>query len=349
MGQLSRVATTTRKVIKYGALGLVTYLIVSYALKYAIAVWRELHPPPGPPPTVAFGKINSINFPDPATDQQFSFRLETPTGTFPEFEDQAVVYALPPNRVNLLSPDRVKELAAKLGFTGEPTQISPRRYQFTKQLPALLTMKIDSVYQTFLIEYQWQNDESILLDKQVGSLSGLQGKALGILGKGDLLAKDLEDGKIRTTYLKAAANSLVKAVSLSEADFVRVDIFRQNQELSFVTPDYDEANVNLILTGSSQANKDLIRFEYSYYPIDYNSRATYPLKPVETAWEELKQGQSYIARVESSAPEEVPIRRIFLALYDPDQYQLYSQPVYVFQGDYDFVAYVPAITSDWLK
>jgi hypothetical protein len=163
------------------------------------------------------------------------------------------------------------------------------------------------------------------------------------------LTKDLENGPIQTTYLKAVANSLVPAVSLSEADFVRFDIYRQDQIFPFVTPQFDEANVSVILSGSSDSEKRIIRLEYAYFPIDYNSYATYPLKPVETAWEELKQGKAYIARVKSSAPDEITVRRVFLALYDPDQYQPFIQPVYIFQGDDDFMAYVPAIAAEWLK
>ena len=349
MGQLSYVATTTRKVIKYGVLGLVAYIVLSFAFKFAIQLWRQFNPPPGPPPTVAFGQLTALTLPSSLTERTFSYRLETPTGTFPELDDQGPVFAIPPHKANLLSLDRAKELAKKLGFGGEPMRTEPDKYRFIKQLPALLTMDVDLVYQVFLIEYQWQNDETVLVGTQFGNLTTLQNKALSELSTAEALTKDLENGPIQTTYLKAVANSLIPAVSLSEADFVRFDIYRQDQILPFVTPQFDKANVNVILSGSSDSEKQLIRLEYTYFPIDYNSYATYPLKPVETAWEELKQNKAYIARVKSSAPGEIAIRRVFLALYDPNQYQPFIQPVYIFLGDDDFVAYVPAITSEWLK
>lgn len=349
MGQLSRVASATRKVIKYGALGLVAYIILSFAFKFAIQLWRQLNPPPGPPPTVAFGKLQPISFPDSATNRQFGYRLETPTGTFPVFPDQAAAYAVPPHKANLLSLDRLKGLAIGLGFPGEPTRIAADRYRFTQPLPALLTLEIDLIYQTFFIQYQWQNDETILLGKQFGDPGGLKGRAKSKLAAADVLAKDLEDGSIEITYLKAVANALVPAVSLSEADFIRFDFYRQNRAFPFVPAHYDKANVNLILSGSSDSKKQVISLEYAYFPIDYNSVATYPLKSVDTAWEELKQGKGYIARVKPSAPEGVAVRRVFLAFYDPAQYQPFVQPVYVFQGDDNFVAYVPAVSSEWLK
>jgi hypothetical protein len=39
---------------------------------------------------------------------------------------------------------------------------------------------------------------------------------------------------------------------------------------------------------------------------------------------------------------------MFLAYYDPDIYQEYLQPVYVFVGEPNFIAYVPAISNEYL-
>ena len=40
---------------------------------------------------------------------------------------------------------------------------------------------------------------------------------------------------------------------------------------------------------------------------------------------------------------------MFLGYYDPDVYQEYLQPMYVFLGDNNFVAYLPAITDDYFN
>lgn len=39
---------------------------------------------------------------------------------------------------------------------------------------------------------------------------------------------------------------------------------------------------------------------------------------------------------------------MFLGYFDPDVYQEYLQPVYVFIGDDDFVSYVPAVSGEYL-
>jgi hypothetical protein len=45
----------------------------------------------------------------------------------------------------------------------------------------------------------------------------------------------------------------------------------------------------------------------------------------------------------------ITIKKMFLAYYDPDEYQPYLQPVYVFVGDNDFVGYVPAVEDALLS
>ncbi len=64
------------------------------------------------------------------------------------------------------------------------------------------------------------------------------------------------------------------------------------------------------------------------------------------AWSNLKNNKAIIV----SAPSDqvnIKIRKVFLGYLDPDVYQEYLQPVYVFLGDDDFVAYVPAIASQY--
>ena len=348
MSQLSQVAVTTKKVIKYAGLGLVSYLILSSSLKFGIRLWRQLHPEPPPEPTVAFGKLSAIEFPQPTTKHQFTYKLETPSGGLPALADRATVYALPPKKANLLALDKAKALAKKLNFLEEPQKLTSDIYRFSKQLPALLTLDVNLINDTFLMEYQWQNDEIILTQKQFPSETFITEQVQQTLEQLNLLTSDLETGEAQVSYLKARVNTLISAPSLSEADFVRVDLFRNTEEVPVVTPYPPEANISFIFSGSNEQDKQIIYLKYDYYPVDYNSLATYPLKPITTAWEEFQANKAYIARVENNTNQEIAIRRIYLALYDSDQFQPFLQPVYVFQGDNNFVAYISAIDSEWL-
>lgn len=326
------------------------YIVLSSMIRLGVQIWQQLNPPPPPPPTVAFGKLEAIKFPESATSKKLVYKLETKEGGLPSLLNTSPVYALPPKKASLLALDQAKSLAAKLGFSLEPTQLSADTYRFSQELPALLTLDVNLINETFLLKYQWQNDESILSRKNFGSEEAVRSGALQTLQKANLLRPDFEAGEFQITFLKASANSLIPTYSLSQADFVRVDIFRADtEELPVVTPKYSQANVALIFSGSTDQNKQLVLFEYNYFNVDYNSRATYPLKSLDSAWEELQQGLAYIASFKESDKETVTIRRVEPAFYDSDHYQPYLQPVYVFRGDDDFVAYVPAISSEWLK
>lgn len=350
MSHLGRVANATRKIIKYGGLGLISYIILSWVFKFGVILWRQFNPPPPPPPTVAFGKLKAIEFPVSVTDRQFSYQLETPEGSLPPLSDRSAVYALPPKKASLLALDQAKALAKSLGFTDEPAPLSPEIYRFSKQLPALLTLDIHLVNDTFILKYQWPADEGILRQNSFDSEQAMRTKAKQALAKLGLLRDDLETGETKITFLRASANAFIPAYSLSEADFVKVDLFRtEAEEVSIVTPSPNEGNVSLIFSGSNQLSKEMILFKYDYFPVDYNSLATYPLKPIESAWEELEQGLAFIAQAKETVGETIVIRRIELALYDSDHYQPYMQPVYVFIGDDDFIAYVPAILPEWIE
>jgi len=349
MSRLGKVASLTRKIIKYGGLGLVSYIILGWIFRFGVILWRQFNPPPPPPPTVAFGKLKAIEFPASVTDRQFSYQLETPEGSLPSLSDRSAVYALPPKKASLLALDQAKALAKNLGFTDEPAPLSPEIYRFSKQLPALLTLNVHLINNTFILKYQWPADEGILRQSSFDSELAIRKKAKQTLQRLGLFGDDLETGETKITFLRASANTFIPAYSLSEADFVQVDFFRGEAEVPIVTPSPDEGNISLIFSGSNQPSKEMILFKYDYFPVDYNSLATYPLKPIESAWEDLEQGLAFIAQAKETAGETTVIRRIELALYDSDRYQPYMQPVYVFMGDDDFMAYVPAILPEWIE
>ena len=80
-----------------------------------------------------------------------------------------------------------------------------------------------------------------------------------------------------------------------------------------------------------------------------NDFATYPLKSGAVAWQDLLDGYALIVNVGRNSPDKIVIRKIYLAYYDSEEPQLYLQPIFVFEGDNDFVAYLPAIDSNYLK
>jgi len=363
VSKLTHAAITARKVLKYGAIGFVAYLVLRFLFIGAVNLWKKLHPPPPPPPTVTFGKLPELNFPESAATD-LSFRLETPTGGLPSFSDRATVYFMSYKKPSLLAFDRAKQTAKRLGFTGEPAAaIDTETYVWHKELPAVLKLEMNIVTGAFEIDYAWQNDDLILVEKNLpGNDQAIQ-EAKSLLDQTDLLTDDLKKGEVKISYLKAVAGKMVPAVSLSEANFVKLDFFRKPIEervllksevaslippkkIPTVTPEPQNGVVSFIFSGSIIPQKRIVKLTYNYFPVVYESSGTYPLKDISLAWEEVKASEAYVVQVKEMA-KAITIRKIHLAYYDTGP-QEFLQPVYVFEGDEDFTAYVHAVDANWV-
>ena len=102
-----------------------------------------------------------------------------------------------------------------------------------------------------------------------------------------------------------------------------------------------------MLSGSSNAKKRVLQFTYTYWPIDYQTTATYSLKTSQQAWQELQAGGGYLLSIPKTLV--VTVRNVYLAYYDSISPQTYLQPIFVFEGDDGFVAYVPALNPEYVE
>lgn len=352
MPSLTQTAHVARQTIKFTGIGLVAYILLRAGVVYAWNLYLALNPPPPPAPTVGFGPLPKMVFPaNPG--YQYDFVLETPTGTFPAFPNQIQIYPMPYKRANLLALDQAKGLAKTLGFASEPTALSADTYEWQLSIPSPLMFTINIVDGSFDYTYQWQTDPELVTQKTFLSEGGVRQTADQFFNRANLEPTDINMGNGKLSYLKASGNRLIPAISLSEANFIRLDYFRNAIETyEMVTANPDEGIIHIVLSGTDNNLKEVVEVGYSYFPVDYQTIETYPLKPVVTAWDELKRGAGFMAKVPSDATR-VTIRRVSLAYYDAHIAQPFLQPVYVFLGDdgtsREVVAYVPALDPTWVR
>ncbi len=342
MATLTEVSYISRKAIKYGGIGIVVYIFLQAAVLYGIDLYRRLNPPPPPPPTMGFGPLPRLKFPQNG-QYQYNFILQTPTGTFPQFSDRANVYYIPPKKASLFAKQQADSLAASYQFSGSGDKINQTVYQWQRRIPQPLTMKIDIITGAFSYEYQWEADTSLLSDKRPLTEDQIYQIALAFLKKESQKLTDIDFLKGKLSYYKVAGGSLVPSISLSEADFIKVDYFRNDiDNIPVLTYKPQDGIISLLVSKSSQYDKQIITARYDYYQVNYEQPETYPLTPIALAWEQLKAGNGYIASNTNNS-DQITIRRIELAYFDPPIQQEFFQPVYVFKGDGDFIAYVPAL------
>lgn len=352
MTGLTRIAITARKVIRYGIFFIIFLTVGKIVLDLSVGVYKKVFPAPPPPPTVRFGKLTKIPFPSPQPSAKITYTLQTPEGGLPtDIPTQAKVYFMPKANPNLLSLDVAKEKAKTLQFTGGPVQESDILYKFTDpNFPTV--MEINIVTGTFSISYDLASDRSPL-DQKPPVAETAASIFRGKLSNANDLPDDLS-GPVTHVFFKLTNQGLTPALSLSESDVVKVNLFRKNYDnLPSVTGNPSEANVWAIVSGSTNSEQQIIAAEYHYHPVDETQYSTYPIKTPTEAFSELQAGQAFIASMgRYKDGDAVTIRRMYLAYFDPEAEGDFFQPVYVFDSNENdptqsYIAYLPAVTADY--
>ena len=315
------------------------------SINTGVKVYRYFFPVPPPPATVGFGRLKELPFPNTDRPENINLVLETPDGNLPTYADQIKVYYMPKISPSLLSLDSAKQKAQKLGFSTEGVQESQTIYTFShSKVPAKL--RINTVTGVFSISYDLTSDGSPL-EKRPPAGEVAESQIQSYLSSAGLLPEDLT-GPIVVEYLRLDEGKIVQALSLSEADLIKVNFFRRKyDEYPSLTSTPERGNVWFVIGGSNERDKSVITGEYHYFPVDDSKFETYPTKTAQTAWEELKAGGGYITQNSTVKDEPIKIRRIYLAYYDAGVPTEFFQPIVVFEGDGDFVAYVPAIAQEY--
>lgn len=342
---LTETAYYTRKAIKYSIFFALFLITARLLWETGFGVYRKFYPEPPPPPTAFFGKLQKLPFPDKKDSSGFTFSLQTPTGEFPKFPTTLNVYFMSQRTASFLDLDEATKLARLLGFSGKISNLLQTIYRFEKDgEPASIDMNI--VNKTFSLNYNLAVTPELLSFRPRSTDETLR-KVTSFLSQGNLFPDDLEQGEKTFGFLKPQGREFVEAASLSEANFIRVNLFRANyDDLPVLTPNKKVANAWFIVGADRSASPKIIGGEYHYFLVEKGNSSTYPIKTGGTAWEELKNGRGFIISQPEGA-KDITIRRIYLAYYDPGEPHGFLQPIIVFEGDSDFVAYLPAVTDEY--
>lgn len=312
-----------------------------------LGIYRKIFPAPPPAPTVKYGKLPKIEFPPEQKRENLSLSVETPEGGLPTLPTQVKVFFMPKLNPNLLSLDVAKNKAGALGFNPTEQQVSQTVYKFpNKTSPSTLEMNI--VTGVFSISYDLKADSSPL-EKRPPAPEIAAAAARAYLSSSDLLPDDLT-GTTTHEFLKLESTGLTTALSLSEANLIKINLFRKSYDnLPSLTSDPNKANVWFMISGAGQRDKQIIAAEFHYFPVDETQYSTYPIKTSNEAWDELTaKGAGFIANLgQNKSGDSIKIRRIYLAYYDAGVPIEFFEPIVVFEGDNGFIAYVPAVSPDY--
>lgn len=346
---LTDVTYIGRQGVKFGLIALVVLIVGRTLLTAFIAYWKATHPPPPPPPTVGFGLLPAIKFPVSDQGSPQSYRLETATGTLPNFGDRAKVFFMPQSTLGLLSDEKAKEVAAAYDFVFSPEVLDTRRYRWSKSQPLQTTFELDIQALTFKLTTDYLSRPELISTKKLPTDSEALSRVKGMLGQTDLLGEDMATASGEVVYLKALGGELQEAVSFSDADYLQVDLNRTpiDDMWRMFTPKGYQGIAHAIVAGNFSGDQSIVHLEYNYHPVDYSQVHTYPLRTTDSAWRLLQSGEGYI--VDKGLDETATVRQVYLGYFDSFEEQPYLQPIYVFEGDNGFLGYVPALDPQYVQ
>lgn len=346
MATLTEISFYSRQIVKWGIISIIVVAIIPFAYRGGKAIYLRFNPPPPPPPTVRYGKLPAVKFPENVEAIVPTYKLETIQGGLPRLPSVGQVYVVGINKSRLLELERAKVKARTLGFTNEPVKIDDKTYRFDHPVvKAIFTVNLLSG--GFNYRYDFLQDGSVFVPENLPSTEQAGTEAKTFLQGLGLLPADLVSGTVKSIYLIASRSGEMKeAPSYSEANFVRTDLYRADKdELKFVTAGGETSPVNMLFSGVSEKNKRIVEANYQYSTILGNDSSTYPLKTVDQGWNELTQGGGYVTKNYPS----VTIRKVSLAYFESDEPQQFIQPVFVFEGDGNFVGYVSAVDPKYIQ
>ncbi|MBD3250154.1 MAG: hypothetical protein GF381_01105 [Candidatus Pacebacteria bacterium] len=349
---LSDVNQIGRKALKWGIIFLVGYMVLKMLLGAFVSFWKATHPEPPPPPTVGFGRLPAIEFPAGAKRPN-SYKLETATGRFPQFPDRAKVFALELSTPNLLADEAVRKIAARYDFVFEPEVLNADTYRWTRSQPLETTFEIDLQTKNFALTTDYLTRPELISNQEVPDKYEVVNRVKSYLSQTNLLPPEVATNSADVTYLKAVGGELVEAASLSDANFMQVDLQRYPVDGTYrmYTPEGYQGIISAVVTGALSSSNSIVELQYNYQPKDkFSSMETYPLRSVKDAWRELTGGGGYIVPAEADYQElgEAIIRNVHLGYYDSFKEQPYLQPIYVFLGDDGLIGYVSAVDPSFV-
>lgn len=339
---LTQTAIITKQVITISIIALV--LSVSSFIGYKVwYVYYLAHlPPVDEKPDNKFGLLPKPVFAEAeVSSSNFTYSLDTTTGGLPKvgidsgFEKIIKVYFVAKTFATLMSPDKSQALADKFKFTVSPQILSETKYQFEMENKNLL-VDLDTG------NFSYTNNASSSaqsLDDDNKLVSDFK-QTLSSLG---VLKEDLREGKSKIILLKNIGDQLIPTQLRSEVQTVQVSLWPQViDNKSFFTPNFNKSLVSAIVFGNANNLENYRSLTFTYFPVDTTTFATYYLKNVQSAFDELKNGKGTV--VVAPAKPQVSITSVSIGYYLPEKYSPYLQPIFIFEGP-DFVAYVSAISE----
>ena len=297
-----------------------------------------------------FDKIKPPDTGDREKSEKYTFVLDTLDGT-PNFEEAtsaAEVYFLPQKTASFGFLSKIYAMAKDAGFDTDITQhrLDDKMAIFDDGKNKLT---IDIRTFNYIYSYTITRDDNVTPPALPVADTTLFNEASSFISGMGRYPEELARGERNIGYMRLnpETNEIIPLKSPESANIVEVDFFLPDRNgLPVVSSSYyNSQHYVMFLIGENKTK--VIKAQVQYFDRSEDQVGLYPLRSAEQAWEDLKKGQGAVVSSQAKLGE-IKIQKVFLAYYDPAVYQEYVQPVYVFLGNNEFVAYVSAVSEEYI-
>lgn len=368
---LTRIAKTTRRGVAAFIIFIAVLTVGRIGWNVSVRIYQHFFPPQKPPPETSFGKIGIPTIPSTDIDlSEWTYEIDTPTGRLQTMPDRLPVFPLERNATTPLTELKAEDLAQSLGFTSQPTTVSPTEYQWRDDKR---TLEMNVVSQAFTLEHDPYTLEMQLAQGNAPTEEHAKSIAQTFLNRLQLGNESLKSAKRKSAYVQIREGNYRTVESVSQAHLTRVDLFKvitvNGVSYDVLGPDPTVGLTHLLIAGGSYRSviDQVPVSQYQNWEIKTEEGSTYPLLSSSEAWQQLEGGNAslvYLKPQEAgpyqspSTPlvEKVRIQRMSLAYFESKEPQNYLTPVYVLEGlaemrnqkPWKIVFYVQAISEEWV-
>jgi len=297
-----------------------------------------------------FQKIKAPQVRDKLAKTNFKYRLDNIAGEPVTATQAARVFFLPEKKTSFGYREKAYLLANNLGFNTDVVT-----YKFDKKTEMVFEtdkrkLSIEITNFNFSYQYKYKENPDIFLGTIIPEKSFIKSRAVEAITNLGRYPEELAKGKNNIIYLRY--NSLKKTIEAvkdkNSANLVEVDFYRANIDGFPIVPPKYFTSQNFVVLAFKENTYSIIKAQIKFFEVSTAKIGLYPIKSGQQAWDELTGGRAIIV----AAPlgkQEITIKKMFMGYLDPDFYQPYLEPVYVFLGADNFVAYIPALINEYLE
>lgn len=291
----------------------------------------------------SLGNISPPEIPQSTSSAGLKFTLDTIEGVPITATETAKVFFLPQLNPRFGYSEKIYLIAKSFGFDTTVT-----KHKLVDKLATFTdgnkTLNIDISNFNFKFNRTVNNELFASSSGTIPSQTEIQNKAVDFLKKIGRYPDELGKGTTKIIYLKynPGNQNFVNVDSRNQAQLVEVDFYRPDiDSFSIVTPKFFNSQ-NYVIMFFDGGDYTVIKSQIAFFEKSNEQVGIYPVITGDQAWAKLNNGEGFVV-AGTQGQKNIVIKSMKLGYFDSDIYQNYLQPVYVFLGEGDFAAYVPAV------